>query len=383
MRAAIGGIGMTRFGKYLDRTLKDLGAEAVHAACRDADVGADAIDAAFVSNSLAGLLTGQESVRAQTILAPLGIRGIPVMSVENACASGSTALWAAVRAVTSGEARCALALGVEKMSHPDRARTLAALMTGAKDVEAEGGEVGGSFMEFYAEEVRHHMELYGSTIEDFAAVAVKNHAHGALNPFAQYQQTYTLEEVLASPEVAWPLTRLMCSPVGDGAAAVLVVPEDADHSAPVVLASILRSGRFAPTDDPNDATLVARAAYEQAGLGPDDVDVAEVHDAAAPAEILAYEDLGFTVRGGGPRLVRDGATALGGRRPVNTSGGLESRGHPIGATGLAMINEIVLQLRKEASGRQVENARVGLVHNMGGWVAESSAACSVHILAAR
>ncbi len=383
MRAAISGIGMTRFGKFPDRTSKDLGAEAVAAACRDAGLRPDAIDAAFVSNSLAGLITGQESMRGQTILAPLGIRGIPVVNVENACASGSTALWAAIRMVTTGEARCALALGVEKMSHPDRARTMSALMTAAKDVEAEGGSVGGSFMEFYAEEVRHHMELYGSTIADFASVAVKNHSNGALNPFAQYRTVYTLEEVLAAPEVAWPLTRLMCSPVGDGAAAVLVVPETADRSAPVVIASKLRSGSRPPTDDPTDASLVSQAAYEQAGVGPDDIDVAEVHDAAAPAEIIAYEDLGFAPKGGGPALIRAGVTALGGRLPVNTSGGLESRGHPIGATGLAMVTEIILQLRKEASGRQVEGARLGLVHNMGGWVADGTGACAVHILAAR
>jgi acetyl-CoA acetyltransferase len=175
----------------------------------------------------------------------------------------------------------------------------------------------------------------------------------------------------------------MCSPVGDGAAAVLVVPEGADANAPVVLASTLRSGAHGPTDDPNDATLAARAAYEQAGLGPADIDVAEVHDAAAPAEILAYEDLGFAPRGGGPGLIRDGVTALGGRCPVNTSGGLESRGHPIAATGLAMVNEIVLQLRKDAGARQVPDARIGLVHNMGGWIAESSAAVTVHILGAR
>jgi len=386
MRAAIAGVGMTRFGKCQGTPLKQLAAEATLAACRDAGVDTAAIDAAFVSNSLAGLITGQEAVRAQTVLAPIGIRGVPVMSVENACASGSTALWLAIRAVTSGEARCALALGVEKMSHPDRARTMTALMSGAMDAEAvcaSGGQVGGNFMEVYAEEVRHHMEKFGSTIEDFAAVAVKNHEHGSLNSLAQYRDRYTLEEVLNSPMVAFPLTRLMCSPIGDGAAAVLVLPETADRSAPVVLASTLRSGSVGLTEEVNDATLTARNAYEQAGLGPADIDVAEVHDAAAPAEIFAYEDLGFAARGDGPRLVRDGITAIGGRLPVNTSGGLESRGHPIGATGLAMTTEIVLQLRRDAGERQVADARVGLVHNMGGYVLESTAACSIHILAAR
>ncbi len=260
--------------------------------------------------------------------------------------------------------------------------------------ESSGGEKGGGgggggksmFMDIYAAIIRGHMAQYGTTQETIAKVAVKNHHHGALNPRAQYQEEVTVEEVLASREVAYPLTLLMCSPIGDGAAAALIVsPEYAKRKGldgPKVAASVIVSGNLPDSGDELAEPRAAKLAYEMAGLGPDDIDVAEVHDATAAAEILAYEDLGFCARGEGGGLVEDGVTTLGGRLPVNTSGGLVSKGHPVGATGIAQICEISWQLRGDAGPRQVEDARIGLTQNGGGFLGNDAAAQAVHILLA-
>lgn len=370
---AIRGVGMTRFGKFPSRTMKDLATEAAILALKDAGVTGAEIGAVFSSNSLAGLLTGQESVRAQTVLGPLGLAGITVVNVENACASGSTAFTLAVQAVRHAEARYALALGFEKMAIGDTGRTVAAIATG-RDVEESAGEAGWTFMDGYAQKVRHHMEVTGTTVEDFAAVAVKNRRHAALNPCAQYRDLVTVADVLGSRPVVAPLTQLMCAPITDGAAAIVVGPADA--TSPVVAASVLRSGSDPGTEA---VTAVAMAAYERAGIGPDEIGVAEVHDAASPAELIAYEELLFAAPGAGVGLLRSGATEIGGRLPVNPSGGLVSRGHPIGATGLAMLHEVALQLRGEAGARQV-NCRSGLVYNAGGLVNDAPAAVAVHVL---
>jgi acetyl-CoA acetyltransferase len=373
---AIRGMGITRFGKFPSRTMKDLVAEAVAAALKDASIEPSELQAVFSSNSLAGLLTGQESVRAQTVLAPLGLRGLPVVNVENACASGSTAFTMAVQAVRHGEARFAMALGFEKMAVGDTERTVAAIATG-RDVEEAPGQSGEgwTFMAGYADKVRRYMAATGTTVEDFAAVAVKNRRHAALNPQAQYREPLTTVEILESRVVAAPLTQLMCAPITDGAAAIVVGPADA--TSPVVAATVLRSG----SDPASEAvTAAARAAYEGAALGPEDIGVAEVHDAASPAELIAYEELMLAAPGEGAALLRSGATELGGRLPVNTSGGLVSRGHPIGATGLAMLHEIALQLRDEAGARQLERCISGLVYNAGGLVGDAPAAIAVHVL---
>jgi acetyl-CoA acyltransferase len=242
------------------------------------------------------------------------------------------------------------------------------------------------FMDVYAAIVRAHMERYGTTREQMAKVAVKNHANGALNPRAQYREVVDLDDVLASREIAYPLTLLMCSPIGDGAAAaILVSPEFARTRGirgPKVAASVVVSGNLPGSTDEMSETRAAQRAYEVARVGPDDIDVAEVHDATAPAEILAYEDLGFCARGEGGRLVDEGVTELGGRLPVNTSGGLSAKGHPVGATGLAQICEITWQLRGECGPRQVEGARVGLTQNGGGFLGNDAAAQAVHVLVA-
>lgn len=405
-RVHVLGVGMTRFGKHLDRTMKSLAGEAVAGALDDAGAGREVVQAAFVGNAVQGVMSGQECVRGQVVLRECGIGGVPIVNVDNACASASTALHLAWQAIAGGFHDCVLALGMEKLYHPDKAKSFAAL-AGAVDVELlaqlkealatvrrpggddRGGDKRSLFMDVYAAAARQHMARYGTRVEHFAAIAAKNSVHGSLNPRAQYQASHTVEEVLSSPMIASPLTRLMCSPIGDGAAAALLVSgELVSHLMrrgtitwpPVcIAASVLGTGRDRGADDPDPVSEVARRAYEQAGLGPEDVSLAEVHDATAPAELMLYEELGFCPEGEGGRLVESGETALGGRRPINTSGGLIAKGHPVGATGLAQVVEVVDQLRGRAGDRQVTDARVGLTENAGGAVRGDPAAVAIHI----
>jgi acetyl-CoA acetyltransferase len=399
---AVAGVGMTRFGKYLGRSMKDLGREAVETALADAGVDRAGLQAAVVGNAMAGLITGQECVRGQVVLREMGIGDIPVVNTENACASSATAFHLAWLYVASGQYDCVLALGMEKLYHEDKKRSFQAIGS-AVDVElmrqlieamkaqqqekaASGGAPGESrsmFMDFYAAMARAHMERYGTTKEQFAKVAVKNHNNGSLNPYAQYQERCTLEEVLHSPVVAEPLTRLMCSPIGDGAAAAVVCSAETARQLGVkpawVRASALGSGKDREPGEPAIVERVSRRAYEAAGVGPEDVDVVELHDASAPAELITYEELGLCGEGEGGRLIDEGATEIGGRVPVNPSGGLLAKGHPVGATGIAQICEIVWQLRGQAGKRQVDDARVGLTENGGGMVRNEAAAMAVHV----
>jgi acetyl-CoA acetyltransferase len=405
---AIAGAGMTNFGKFLDRSMKDIAAEAVKNALDSAGIGKEKLNVAVVGNATAGLITGQEMIRGQVALREMGIGGIPIINTENACASSSTAFHVAWMYVASGMYDIALAVGMEKLYHEDKTRSFKAIGS-AVDVEwvqqmqaqaaaareakkqdnpdvAEGaGEKRSMFMDFYAAFARSHMAKYGTTKEQFARVAVKNHFHGSLNPHAQYREVYSLEDVLASPPVAEPLTRLMCSPIGDGAAAtVLVSPEIARQlgtQKPVwVRASVLGSGFDRQPGEPDVTQTVAKQAYEMAGVGPEDLSVIECHDASAPAELVLYEELGLCKPGEGGELIDSKATYFDGPKPVNPSGGLISKGHPIGATGVAQIVEIVTQLRGEAGDRQVKNPKVGLTENGGGMVKGDPAALSVHIL---
>lgn len=400
--AVIAGVGMTRFAKHHDRGLKDLGAEAVGAAMADAGLDLAQLEAAYVGNCAAGLVTGQESVRGQVVLSPLGVGKIPIINVENACASGSTALYQACAMVTAGLHDVVLALGVEKLTHPDKMRSFAAF-AGAMDVDeleemlsalADGeanGEGGGAgenrsmFMDVYAMAARNHMERYGTTARQFAEVAAKNSHHGSLNPLAQFQQELTVDEVLADRMIVEPLTRSMCSPIGDGAAAAVVMSADAADRFGVedpvrVTTMVMHSGWNHTEDEPDTVRLCAAEAYEEAGLGPDDLDVVELHDASAPAEVIAYEQLGLCAEGEGGRLAESGETRLGGRLPVNTSGGLLRKGHPVGATGLAQVHELTLQLRSRAGSRQVEGARIALAQNGGGKKGNDAAAMLVTVL---
>jgi acetyl-CoA acetyltransferase len=397
---------MTRFGKHLDTGLKALGREALLQALEDAGVEKEQLEAAFVGNAMAGLITGQECIRGQVVLRSAGIGGIPVVNVENACASASTALHQAATMVSAGVYDVVLALGVEKLYHPDKQRSFAAIgsavdteeiasiMEGLKKAaKAQGAEKASSgagksrsmFMDFYAAGARRHMEAYGTTARQFAAVAAKNSYHGSLNPKAQFRQALTVDEVLAEPMIAEPLTRAMCSPIGDGAAGAVIVSErkarELGIRKPVYIRScILRSGWDHGPGEPGAVDVCVREAFEKAGVGPDDLDVIECHDASAPAELTYYEEFGLCKPGEGGALIESGATHLGGRIPVNPSGGLLRKGHPVGATGLAQITELVEQLRGQSGERQVPEARVGLAQNGGGTVGGDAAAMCATIV---
>lgn len=382
-QVSIVGVGMTPVGKFLDRSLRDLTEDAVRKAFLDASLTPDDVDAVFFSNSVAGIVTGQESIRGQTALRNSGLMGKPIFNVENACASGSSAYFLARNAIASGMWETVLVVGTEKMAHLDRTVTYRALESASDLTDRDGSSDHSSsvFMTIYAEKIKKYMKATGATREDFAWVVVKNHDHAALNPYAQYRNRVSIEEVLESPEIAWPLTRLMCSPIGDGAAAMLLSARSSDRG--VLTAGCGFSSGDIEKDQGEHRHSVRRAAaiaYEQAGLGAEDVHLAEVHDAAAPAELEMYEALGFCAEGDGPRLVRERATMLGGPLPVNTSGGLVSRGHPVGMTGVAQLVEATIQLRHEAGERQVEGAHVALVQNAGGDIGNVGAASAVHVL---
>ena len=392
----VAGVGMTRFEKS-SRSLKELVSEAVTQALADSSTTPRDLEAAYLGNAVAGLVTGQEMIRGQVLLRPVGIEAIPVFNVENACASAASAFHLGWQAVAYGAQDVVLCVGAEKLTHDDKSVGLAAIGT-AVDMEARAdmaAAMGSApdfakrsfFMDIYADMTKEYMRRSGATPAQFAEVAVKNQHNGALNPRAQYGGDLTVDDVLSARQVVWPLTLLMCSPVSDGAAAAVLASDGAlrrlgGRPGPRVRASVVVSGNRHDADDPSagSAGRAAALAFEAAGLGPEDLDCAEVHDATAPAELLAYEQLGLAAPGEGPELLESGRTRLDGRLPVNTSGGLLSKGHPIGATGIAQLCEATWQLRGEAGARQVEGARVALTHNGGGWLEGDSAAMSVHIL---
>jgi acetyl-CoA acetyltransferase len=374
---------MTRFGKFLDRSLKALSFEAAWSAIHDANIKASQIETAFFSNAYAGLVTGQESIRGQTVLREVGLAGLPVFNIENACASGSSAFNLACLSVASGQVETALALGAEKLFCGDLNRTLAALAT-STDIEVEG-RMGMLFAGIYSMRVRTHMEKYGITKEQLAKVAVKNHDHGALNPLAQHRNRVTEEDVLDSRMIADPITLLMTCPIGDGAAAVIVGSKSAlkglNKPAVRVASTVLHTAKDTQKGEKSIVKRASQDAYEKSGFGPQDINVAEVHDTVAPIELLLYEQLGLCGQGESGRWIDEGVTALGGRLPVNPSGGLSAKGHPAGATGLAQLAELVWQLRGEAGQRQVDPLpKVALAENGGGNISGETAVVAVHIL---
>lgn len=400
------GVGMSRFGKFPDGTVKSLAAEALQGALEDAGLAQKELQAAYVSNSFWGMFSGQHSIRGQVILSPLGFEEIPVINTENACAGGATALHLAWTAIRAGLFDVVLALGSEKISNEDRMlsfRSYASCLDVEEfpnrleqimemvsslpleiPAESQPGEGRSIFMDIYAFGTRLHMSRYGTTQEQLAVIASKNHTHGFHNPYAQIRKEMSVAEVLADKPVAYPFTRAMCSPVGDGAAAAVLCSRDflksLSGARPVkITASVLGTGRDRPQEGEHIGMLVAEKAYRMSGIGPGDIGVAEVHDATAFGELLQTEVLGFCPEGEGGLLAESGATRLGGRLPVNTSGGLECRGHPIGASGLAQVHEIVTQLRGEAGSRQVEGARTGLAENGGGFLGAEEAVAAVHI----
>ncbi len=405
----VAGVSMTPFGKQLHRSTKDLATEALRGALADAGAEQRQIQAVFYGNCVQGHMEGQDMVRGEIALREAGIEKIPVVNVENACATGSTAFHLAASYVLSGACDIALAIGVEKMFSRDKALMFSAF-DGAWDVHTvdrsrdlllsigDGVPVpAGStsdkpysvFMDVYAGLCRLHMKTYGTTQRQLAAVAAKNHQHSVHNPLSQYQRPYSVDEILGAPPIVYPLTLPMCSPISDGAAAAVVCNAaglarlaGARGRARRVLASILQTGsEREPADYANHVTrLGAQRAWAQAGLGPEDVSVAEVHDATAMGEIIEVEALGLVAPGQGGPAAERGELSLGGRLPVNPSGGLESKGHPIGATGLGQICELVTQLRGEAGPRQVEGAKIALAQNGGGIIGVEEAVVAVTVL---
>ncbi|MBU1348104.1 MAG: thiolase family protein [Alphaproteobacteria bacterium] len=398
----IAGISMTRFGKRPEDSVKSLAAEAVTAALADAGADVSDIEAAWFSNTRQPMLEGQNTVRGQIALRPLGLTGIPVTNVENACASGSTALLSAIHWLKAGAGDIALVVGVDKMVWPDRPDRVAAAFAGGTDIHdregvvayirAMGGEDPGPdrslFMDLYAAQARAHMARHGTTQEDFARVASKNHTAGALNERAQYRTAMKVDQVLADKPVVFPFTRAMCAPVSDGAAAAVICspaglarlcgPKRAVRVRGCALVSA--SDRAADDFADHIGRRAATQAYEQAGIGPDAIDVAEVHDATSYAEVQQIENLGLAEPGSVGARLRAGDFALGGRTPVNPSGGLVSKGHPVGATGIAQLFELTTQLRGEAGARQVENARIAVAENGGGFLGVEEAATVVTVL---
>lgn len=405
----IAGTAMTVFGRHLDRTLHDLAGEALEGALKDAACQLSDIGTAYYSGMTNGPLQGQHAIPGQVVLSKLGVDSIPIFNVENACASGSAAVHLAVQSLKAGSTDVALAIGAEKMNVADRAHAMSLFEAGwdvsraAESYERmvrmgdgvtppEGSESDkpySRFMGIYGALSRHHMTTWGTTQRQIAAVSAKNHQHSVHNPLSQFRRPFTVEQVLSAPPITYPLTVPMCSPLSDGAAAVIVCTEagleriGADRDRCVrIAASVMRSFSRRPLDRPDlhIGRLAAETAYEMAGLGPDDMHVAEVHDATAMGEIIQTENLGLAAPGEGGPCAERGDFTIGGRIPVNPSGGLESKGHPIGATGLGQLHELVTQLRGEAGDRQVAGARHAIQENGGGFVGIEEAAVAIHIL---
>lgn len=403
--AWVAGVGMTPFGIHERASVKQLTASAVNEALADAGAELTDIEAAFFANSTQSALEGQFSVGGQIALRDMGIQGIPVVNVENACASGASAFHLAVAYVRSGAADVVLAVGTEKMHVGDRRLTMS-VFDGAYDVSSPeeletvlrtlGGDVEepeghrSVFMDIYAAMARNHMSQYGTTQEQLAAIASKNHSHSADNPRAHYRTPMTIDEILGARALAFPLTVPMCAPITDGSAATIVCSDRglarlrADRAVRV-LATSLATGtdRDYRTFAGHVSEIAAKRAYEQAGLGPEAVDVAEVHDATAFGELLQLEVLGLFAPGEAGVAALRGETTIGGRLPVNPSGGLESKGHPIGASGLGQVFELTEQLRGTAGSRQVEGARIALAENGGGFHRGEEAVASVILLGAQ
>ena len=405
----IAGIAMTEFGRHPDRSLQDMALEALNGALADARAQRSDIGAVFYAGITNGHLQGQLSIPGQVVCSKIGIEGVPIYNVENACASGSTAVHLAVQSLRAGATDVALALGAEKMVVPDKMKTLALFEAGWDVSTAEenyatlvrmgegivlpaGSESDrpySKFMAIYAAMCRWHMKTYGTTQRQIAAVCAKNHNHSVHNPYSQFRKPFTIEEVLAAPPITYPITLPMCAPMTDGAAAAIICTEaglkriGADPKRCVrIAASVIRSFTLRDLAEPEKhvSHLAALQAYEIAGLGPQDMHVAEVHDASAMGEIIQSENLGLAPLGQGGICAERGDFTVGGRIPINPSRGLESKGHPLGATGIGQLFELTTQLRGEAGARQVQGARHAIQENGGGLIGIEEGAVAVHIL---
>ncbi|MBV1694217.1 MAG: thiolase family protein [Hyphomicrobiales bacterium] len=410
------GVACTPFGKQPATSFKDLTRSVYLRLLADAGLErGDDIDFAWFGNCGMGTF-GQRNIRGQVCFTPLVRDGlfperVAMMNVEGGCATASQAFHGAWKDVISGEAELSLAIGVEKTFVPDDAARTQEIFAGGIDqldpeewhaYYAAAGEEAGKpfepakgggtiFMDTYAMQAAWHMRRHGTTARQIAAGAAKNHAMGSLNELAQVRRDMSIDEVLADRMISAPLTRAMCAPIGDGAAAALVCSADflAAQPAPVrdravkIRASVLAGGKYRALDEPGLTRIAADKAYRVSGLTPADIDIAEVHDATSFCEIYQCEMLRFCEDGAGGAYVASGAAALGGERPVNLSGGLVSKGHPVGATGLSMIYELVTQLRGEAGARQAAKARIAMAENGGGVIGFDEAACAITILEGR
>jgi acetyl-CoA acetyltransferase len=406
----ISGVGMTKFGRHLERSYHDLTREAVELALNDAGADKRDIAQAYFGSCVIGFMQDQHMIPGQIALRSMGFEGIPIFNVEGACASASSAMYLAAQAIRAGECDIAIAVGTEKMNSLDKAKMFAAFDSawdvstvevnrdllvnmgeGVTPPEGSQSEKPYSmFMDVYAAFCRQHMATFGTTQRQIAAVSAKNHTHSVHNPLSQYQAAYTIDEVMAAPPITYPLTLPMCAPISDGsAAAVLCNAEglkrlsgDAGRAVRL-LSSVVCSGTARDAGDyANHITARAAAqAYEKAGVSPADVDLAEVHDATAMGEIIQAENLQLVTFGEAGPAAENGEFSIGGRVPINTSGGLESKGHPIGATGLGQLHELVTQLRGEAGARQVEGAKVAIQENGGGIHGVEEATAVINILA--
>ena len=374
--AYVVGVDMIKFGRFPDKTVPQIGAEATHLALDDSGLTIQDMEALYCGN------LGQASgMVGQRILQEIGQTGIPVVNVSNACATGATAFREAWASVKAGLYDLVIAVGVEQMG-----KGLLGGAGGSKGISKEGLLGSGTMPSVFAEAGMEHARNYGTTFEQFAKVSVKNHHHSTMNPKAMYQIETPLETVMNAEMISYPNTKLMCSVNVDGSAAAVIASEKKAKElglmsrAVKIRASILTSDPWQERDlvmpDVNTCTRrAAAAAYEMAGLGAEDIDLVELHDCFATAEILHYENLGLCDDGEAGRMIDDGEVALGGKVPVNVSGGLLSKGHPLGATGIANIYEVSTHLRGEAGQRQVEGARIGLTHVIG-----LGSACGIHIL---
>jgi acetyl-CoA acetyltransferase len=404
----VAGVGMTEFGRHLDKQVWELASEALDKVLADAGAERSDIETVFYSGQTQGALQGQFAIPGQVVMARLGLGGLPVYNVENACASGTSGFQLAVQAIRAGQCDIALAIGAEKMNITDKLRAIK-LFDGGWDVSLaeesaerllalgvgidvpEGSESArpySRFMAIYAAMCRFWMKEFGTTQRQIAAVCAKNHNHSVHNPLSQYRNPFTIDQVLAADPITYPLTMPMCSPISDGGAAVIVCSrkglnklKGSTWRAIKIAATAIATATPRASNEFEKAVCrrAADKAYEAAGLGPADVSVVEVHDATAMGEIMAVEYLRLAEMGGGGIAAERGELSIGGRVPVNTSGGLESKGHPIGATGLGQIHELVTQLRQEAGPRQVQGAKVALQENGGGQVGYEEAVVTVNL----
>ncbi|MCL3819838.1 thiolase family protein [Aeromicrobium wangtongii] len=377
------GVGMTPFGRYENTSLKDLAAQAINAAFDDAGVGFDDVQAVFFGNVAAGVMHGQHSIRGETVTHHMGARALPVNNIENACASGANAFHLGWSAVAGGQYDSVLVVGAEKLYSSDKQKSFSAFL-GGMDVDyldlGDGAGVNRSpFIDRYAKVAQYLIDERGLTQEAFAKVASKAHFNGSLNPLAQRRTPLSPEEILASRHVLGPLTVLMCSPVGDGAAAAVISAAKGDGGVRV-RASQLRSLAADSTGPSDSHEYSAAAAWEQSGLGPEDMDFAELHDATSPGEIVSWAESGLCPPGDELKWAETGHTTLSGAFPVNPSGGLVAKGHPIGATGVAQVYEAVQQLRGQAGDRQVSGARRAFIQCGGGLIKGTTAVSAAHIL---